>query len=144
MHLQPQKIPVPATCFSHIHMDIVGPLLVAHGFNPSAYHGRPVIPLAGSFAVGRLADTSTAVGTETLFHGWVSQFGVPSVLTSDRGTQFTSSRRSAVCQILGFSHMQTNAYHLGLMGSLSTSSGSLKMPHVPGWMGPIGTNICHG
>jgi hypothetical protein len=92
-------------------MDIVGPLLVSHGFNPSAYHGRPVIPSAGSFAVGRLADTSTAVGTETLSHGWVSQFGVPSVLTSDRGTQFTSSMRPAVCQLMDFSHLQTTANH---------------------------------
>ena len=38
-------------------------------------------------------------------------FGMPAVMTSDRGTQFTSSLWAALCTLLGIQHVQTTAYH---------------------------------
>ena len=38
---------------------------------------------------------------------WISRFGVPALLTSDRGAQFTSSIWLEVCSVLGISHIQT-------------------------------------
>jgi hypothetical protein len=42
----------------------------------------------------------------------VSRFGVPAVITSDRGAQFTSSLWAALCSLLNIQqHNQTTAYH---------------------------------
>jgi hypothetical protein len=42
---------------------------------------------------------------------WVSRFGVPAVLTSDKGTQFSSTVWGNLCSTLGISHRLTTAYH---------------------------------
>ncbi len=41
----------------------------------------------------------------------MSRFGVPAVITSDRGAQFTSSLWAALCSLLNIQHNQTTAYH---------------------------------
>ncbi|XP_023320310.1 uncharacterized protein LOC111695285 [Eurytemora carolleeae] len=46
-----------------------------------------------------------------MFHGWISRFGVPAVITSDRGAQFTSSLWSAICSLLKIKHKTTTAFH---------------------------------
>ncbi len=43
--------------------------------------------------------------------GWVSCYGVPAVITSDRRAQFTSSLWAALCSLLNIQHNQTTAYH---------------------------------
>jgi transposase InsO family protein len=58
-----------------------------------------------------LAGTTTADWVEAFLSGWVSRFGVPAVVTSDRGVQFTSSVWSGLCQKLGINHKLTTAYH---------------------------------
>jgi transposase InsO family protein len=58
-----------------------------------------------------IAATSTVDCTNALVQGWVSRFGVLAVITSDRGTQFTSSLRAALCSLLNIQHSQTTAYH---------------------------------
>jgi hypothetical protein len=58
-----------------------------------------------------LSSVATADCAAALFSGWIQRFGVPSVITSDRGAQFTSSLWSALCSILSISHVKTTAYH---------------------------------
>jgi transposase InsO family protein len=58
-----------------------------------------------------LAGTTTADCVEAFLSGWISRFGVPAVVTSDRGVQFTSSVWSGLCQKLGINHKLTTAYH---------------------------------
>jgi hypothetical protein len=58
-----------------------------------------------------LAGTTTADCVEAFLNGWVSRFGVPAVVTSDRGVQFTSAVWSGLYQRLGISHKLTTAYH---------------------------------
>ncbi len=41
----------------------------------------------------------------------MSRFGVPAVLTSDRGAQFSSAVWGELCATLGISHRLTTAYH---------------------------------
>jgi hypothetical protein len=43
--------------------------------------------------------------------GWVSRFGVPAAMVSDRGVQFTSALWAAVMQRLGVKHKMTIAFH---------------------------------
>ncbi len=49
--------------------------------------------------------------TSAMFHGWISRFGVPAIITSDRGAQFTSSLWSAICSLLNIKHKTTTAFH---------------------------------
>jgi hypothetical protein len=46
-----------------------------------------------------------------LFAGWVSRFGVPATITSDRGAQFTSPLWAGLCSLLNIQHSPTSAYH---------------------------------
>jgi transposase InsO family protein len=46
-----------------------------------------------------------------LVAGWVSHFGVPAVITSDRGTQFTSAVWEVLCKRLNIQHITTTAFH---------------------------------
>jgi hypothetical protein len=59
----------------------------------------PVAPIAS-------ADCASA----PVFH-WITCFGVPATITSDRGLQFTSSLWAALCKMLSVSDRQTTAYH---------------------------------
>ena len=42
---------------------------------------------------------------------WIPLFGIPSVITSDRGSQFTSSIWSQLCAFLGIVHSSTTSFH---------------------------------
>jgi transposase InsO family protein len=109
-HVQvpPQNIPVPSRRFSHIHVDLVGPLPASKGFTylftiiDRTSRWPEAIPIAA---------TTTLDCANALFQGWVSRFGVPAVITSDCGAQFTSSLWAALCSLLNIQHNQTTAYH---------------------------------
>ena len=58
-----------------------------------------------------LADVSASSVARALLHHWVSRFGVPDLITSDRGPQFSSAVWSAVCGLLNIKHVMTTAYH---------------------------------
>jgi transposase InsO family protein len=108
VQVPPQHIPVPTRRFSHIHVDLVGPLLASKGFTYLfTIIGRTscwpeAIPIAA---------TTTVDCANALFQGWVSRFGVLAVITSDRGAQFTSSLWAALYSLLNIQHNQTTANH---------------------------------
>ena len=58
-----------------------------------------------------IADTTTKGVAKTLIGGWISRFGTPSVIVSDRGPQFISQLWSEMAQLLGIQLRQTTAYH---------------------------------
>ena len=49
--------------------------------------------------------------TKFLYRGYISIFGAPARLLSDRGTSFTSSIIEELCKILGIQWLQTMPYH---------------------------------
>ncbi|MFN9908616.1 MAG: DDE-type integrase/transposase/recombinase, partial [bacterium] len=99
---------MPRRRFEHVHVDLVGPLPQSSGFSylftivDRTTRWPEAIPLSSIAA----ADCAAA-----LFSGWIQRFGVPSVITSDRGAQFTSSLWTALCTILAILHVKTTAYH---------------------------------
>jgi len=109
-HVQvpPQHIPVPTRRFSHIHVDLVGPLLASRGFT----HLFTIIDRTSRWPEAIPLNSTTSVDCpNALFAGWVARFGVPAVITSDRGAQFTSALWAALCNMLDIQHAQTTAYH---------------------------------
>ena len=82
-----QSFPLPDTRFSHIHMDVVGPLPVSRGFT----HLLTIVDRYTRWPEAiPLADTSTLFLACALLSTWIARFGVPVRVTSDRGVQFTS------------------------------------------------------
>jgi transposase InsO family protein len=57
---------------------------------------------------------------------WVSRFGVPATVTSDRGRQFTSAVWETVCNKLGFHHVTTTAYHPQSNGMIERAHRQIK------------------
>jgi hypothetical protein len=106
--LQPEHIPVPHRRFSHLHIDLVGPLPKSGGYT----HLFTIIdrttrwPEAVPVSATAAADCAAA-----LFSGWVQRFGLPAAITSDRGPQFTSAVWAALCRLLSIQHIPTTAYH---------------------------------
>jgi hypothetical protein len=58
-----------------------------------------------------LSDTSAAACAKALTYTWISRFGVPETITSDRRPQFTSNLWFKLWEMLHISHKQTTAYH---------------------------------
>ncbi|XP_023341697.1 uncharacterized protein LOC111711545 [Eurytemora carolleeae] len=109
IHSTVPSIPVPIRRFSHVHVDIVGPLPSSQGLS---YLLTMIDRTTRWPEVVRLSSISAESCVCAFISTWISRFGVPAVLTSDRGSQFTSSIWNGVCSVLGrlagsdwFSHL---------------------------------------
>jgi len=108
VHVRPQPIPVPGRRFSHIHVDLVGPLPASRGYT----HLMTIIDRSTRWLEAvPLASTAAADCARALAEGWVARFGAPHTITSDRGAQFTSQLWRDLCTQLGTLHITTTAYH---------------------------------
>ena len=75
----------------------------------------------------------------TFIQTWISQFGVPSTVTTDRGRQFESCLWKALTQLLGTKHTRTTAYHPIANGLVERFHRQLKSalkasPHPEHWI----------
>jgi hypothetical protein len=108
VHLQPAEIPVPHHRFTHIHVDLVGPL------PPSLCHTYLFTIIDRTSRLLEAIPLSSITATDcarALFAGWVFRFGVPATITSDRGVQFTSALWAGLCSLLNIQHWPTTSYH---------------------------------
>jgi transposase InsO family protein len=123
VHLAPATIAVPRCRFEHVHVDIVGPLPQSSG---SSYLFSIVDRTTSWPEAIPLSSIAAADCAAALFSGWIQRFGVPSVITSDRGAQFTSSLWTALCSLLPIYHVKTTAYHPQSNGLVERFHRSLK------------------
>ena len=99
---------VPAKRFSHIHIDIVGPLPPSSGFT----HLLIIMDRTTRWSEAiPLSDTTTTECARALISTWIARFGVPLDMTLDRGPQFTSAMWSTISSQLGIQLHRTTAYH---------------------------------
>lgn len=114
---------MPEARFRHIHLDIVGPLPPSNTFTHiltciDRFTRWPTaIPLRG---------TSSESVAKALVESWISIFGVPSTITTDRGSQFTSALFRELSQLLGSTHIRTTAYHPAANGMVERFHRHLK------------------
>jgi transposase InsO family protein len=73
-----------------------------------------------------LSETSAAACAKALTFTWISRFGVPETITSDRGPQFTSNLWFQLCEMLNISHKHTTAFHSELNGAVKRLHRRLK------------------
>ena len=99
------NFPQPQRRFSHIHVDIVG-----------------AFPASNEFCyLLTITDRSTA-----LLGSWVSRFGIPEHITSDRGGQFVSKLWSSLARLLGIQLHYTTACHPQANGMIERCHRTLK------------------
>ena len=109
-HTRPavRHIPMPARRFEHIHIDVVGPLPPSQGCT----HLLTIVDRFTRWPEAvPISDTSAPALCRAFLYNWVARFGVPRLITSDRGAQFTSALWSSMSATLGMQLSATTAYH---------------------------------
>ena len=118
-----QNFTVPEKRFSHIHVDLVGPLQPSAGYT----HLLTIVDRTTRWPeVIPLRETTSVECARALIGGWISRFGIPIDITSDRGPQFTSALWSTISQQLGVQVHRTTAYHPQANGMVERFHRTLK------------------
>ncbi|GFV80231.1 integrase catalytic domain-containing protein [Trichonephila clavipes] len=73
-----------------------------------------------------LKDITAETGWRPSFSSWVSRFGTPAILTTDRGRQFESSLFKALSKLLGVQKCRTTGYHPQANGMIEELHRPLK------------------
>ncbi len=58
-----------------------------------------------------IPDSTADTVAQAFVHTWISRFGTPSTVTTNRGCQFESHLWKAFTGLLGTKHLRTTAYH---------------------------------
>ena len=127
----------PSKRFQHIHVDVVGPLPPSQGFT----HLLTVIDRFTRWPeVIPIRDTSAITLARALLFNWIARFGTPLVITSDRGTQFTSALWSQLSALLGTDLRHTTSYHPQANGMVERFHRDLKAALRARLRGPTWTD----
>jgi Integrase core domain/Integrase zinc binding domain len=119
-----EPIAVPTCKFHHVHMDLVGPLPVSAAGH--AYF-MTMIDRTSRWPEAIPVTTISAEKCADVFvEHWVSRYGVPHTVTTDRGTQFASAVWACLASTLGFRHIMTTAYHPQANGMVERLHRQLK------------------
>ncbi|CAH8547892.1 unnamed protein product, partial [Schistosoma intercalatum] len=131
----PSAFSLPEHRFQHVHVDLVGPLPPSNGFTYifTAVYRFTRWPIACP-----IKDISAENVAAVFLDRWIANFGVPSTVTSDRGSQFQSHLFNEFTRILGIHHITTTAYHPAANGLVERFHRQLKsslmvQPDVSRW-----------
>ncbi|BHF63739.1 hypothetical protein SprV_0200673300 [Sparganum proliferum] len=119
----PSTFAVPDVRFHHVHLDLVGPPPPSRGYTHilTAVDRFTPWPIAVP-----ISDTSAENTIMVFLTQWISTFGVPATLTTDRGSQFQSSLFREFTRMLACAHITTTAYHPASNGLVERLHRQLK------------------
>jgi len=118
-----QAFPTPTARFDTIHVDIVGPLPECRGFS----YLFTIVDRFTRFAQAIPISAMTAADcAEALLQGWISIFGVPRLIVTDRGRQFESALWASLMNCFGIKHQHTTAYNPKANGMVERFHRDLK------------------
>ena len=113
----------PDARFDHVHIDLVGPLPSCKGFT---YLLTCVDRFTRWPEAIPLTDITAPTVAHAFVYGWIARFGVPSTITTDRGSQFESALWQQLMRLLGSSRIRTTAYHPAANGLVERFHRQLK------------------
>ena len=103
-----QQFEVPQRRFTHINVDLVGPLPPSQGYT----HLLTIVDRSTRWPEAiPITDTSASACARALINNWIARFGLPTHISSDRGAQFTSCLWKNMAETLGIKLHHTTAYH---------------------------------
>lgn len=114
---------VPDERFSHVHIDIVGPLPSSRGYS---YLLTCVDRYTRWLEAIPIVDQTAESVARAFFENWVARFGTPLYLVTDQGRNFLSSLFKEVANILGIELRNTTAYHPQANGLIERQHRTLK------------------
>jgi transposase InsO family protein len=114
--------------FGSLHVDLVGPLLGSEGYT----YLFTIIDRFTRWPEAILLSDATAVTcARAMIRSWISRFGIPDDITSDRGPQFTSDLWQELSNVLGIASSTTTAYHPQANGMVERLHRQLKAALKP-------------
>ena len=122
-----EQLPPPTKRFSHIHVDLVGPLTSCEGKNMLLTVIDRWTSWPEAFPLSTTGEAASAQACAKLIvREWIPRFGVPDMVTSDRGSQFTSELWTSMCRLMGIIRDTTTAYHPQHNGKIERWHRTLK------------------
>ena len=118
-----QKYTTPDEHFSHVHLDLVGLLPATEGHT---YLLTAICRITRHFEAIPLRDITAKSCADNFVLHWVARFGAPSVITTDRGRQFTSTLWQELAEFLGAKLTHTTSYHPASNGLVERMHRTLK------------------
>lgn len=113
----------PSDRFRHLNMDLIGPLPPSRGKT----YCLTIIDRFTKWMEAIPIPSATAENViRALYNNWITRFGVPEKIITDRGSQFTSYEFKQFLQSLGIKLNQTTAYHPQANGMIERSHRTLK------------------
>ena len=115
-----------------MHIDIIGPLLPTTTTydgvctSPARYLLTWIDRATTWVEATTLHDTSATTIALAFLNIWVSRFGVPQHVVTDRGCQFESEQFRDLSSIIAFHRLRTTAYHPQTNGMIERLHRTLK------------------
>lgn len=123
----------PSGRFMHVHMDIVGPLPVCNEYR---YCLTAIDRVTRWPEVWPMRTITAEEVADTFTREWIARYGVPLVVTTDRGAQFESDLFRRLLQNFATQRIRTTAYHPAANGMIERVHRQLKaslMCHGNSW-----------
>ena len=114
---------VPDKRFSHVMVDIVGPLPISQGYR---FLLTCLCRSTRMFRAIPLREASSQEAASAFLHGWLSLHGVPSQVTSDNGASFAAKLWKDMMDKLNIQVKYSALYRPQAVGMLERQHRSLK------------------
>ena len=98
-----------APCFNYrISMDTKGPI------NPPSQHKSYIHVIVDAFShfvvTVPIKSNNAKTAVKTLLHHWITKYGPPIYLVTDRGTEYVNQDMAHLCTLMGIRHSPRTAY----------------------------------
>lgn len=127
----------PSGRFTHVHVDIIGPLPVCDDFR---YCLTAIDRVSRWPEVWPMRSITAEEVADTFTKEWISRFGVPSIITTDQGSQFESELFRRLMIHFATKRIRTTSYHPSANGMIERVHRQLKgalMCHDKSWVSSL-------